>query len=222
MKHLMHSLFLVLTLTFSSGCSLFGIRREETPNYRVILKKDKIEIRHYQPYIVAETEVMESDYHQAQQKAFRRLAGFNFGKNKRNETLQMTAPVIQSNVSKEKSQRLEMTAPVTQKKTSSGWSMRFLMPSKYELIDLPQPLDTRIHFKKVPEKRVAAIRFTWRTDQDRNEQKFQELKHWIENETEHKITSTYQYAGYDPPWTIPFLRRQEILVEVQKGQLQTQ
>ncbi|MFN9069052.1 MAG: SOUL family heme-binding protein, partial [Bdellovibrionales bacterium] len=92
----------------SLGCSVFGYRSEETPRYEVLEKKDSFEIRKYQPYLAAQTEV-EGDFEEAQGKAFRILAKFIFGENQSQEKLAMTAPVVKER----KSEKMAMTAPVT-------------------------------------------------------------------------------------------------------------
>ncbi len=198
-------------LTSNTACSVFGIRSEETPEYRVLKKQDNKEIRLYSPYIVAKTTVLTEDYKKAQSQAFRRLADYIFGKNEKQSEIKMTAPVTQSDSKEEK---IEMTAPVSQAKVEGGWTMSFMMPSKYKMEDLPKPLDDRVQFARIPERKIAALRFTWLTDKEKNQNKASELRSWIQSQTKYVPVSDFRYAGYDPPWTIPFLRRQEVWIEV--------
>ena len=95
--------------TLSIGCTVFGVRTVEEPSYQVILQEENKEIRKYEPTIVAKTSV-QGDYREAQNEGFRSLAGYIFGKNKKNTDIAMTAPVTQEPVN----ETIAMTAPVTQ------------------------------------------------------------------------------------------------------------
>jgi hypothetical protein len=198
----------LLLIILNSGCSLFGIRKEETPNYQVLQKEDNKEVRQYQAYIVAQTTV-EGDYKEAQTQAFRRLAGYIFGKNQADDKLPMTAPVTYTPAS----EKIAMTAPVTQQSSEQGWVMTFMMPSKYKSIEeLPKPQDERVVLMEVPEQTIAAIRFTGFRGQERNKRKGDELLQWLNEKGEYEAMGEPYFAGYDPPWTLPFFRRNEMLV----------
>lgn len=196
----------------SISCSVVGIRSEETPKYEVLLKEGNKEIRSYSSYVIAKTTV-QGDYESSQGEAFRILAGYIFGKNESKAELAMTAPVAQSKAS---SQQIAMTAPVAQSKTESGWEMSFMMPSKYRLSDLPKPLDPRVSFEEVPPKLMAVIQFSGFRDEKSNQKKSDELKAWLNGRPDYKIQSGPFFAGYDPPWTIPLFRRNEVMFEVRK------
>lgn len=102
------------------GCSMFGVRDYETPKYQVVEKQDNIEIRSYEPYIVAKTTV-KGEFRESQGKAFRILAGYIFGANKGQQKISMTGPVVQKSDSSEK---IAMTGPVVQKPGSEGWPVQ--------------------------------------------------------------------------------------------------
>lgn len=218
-RTLVASLFLT-----QMGCSLFGMSGVEESRYTVVSKNKKKEIRKYEKMIVAST-IVTGEYKDAQNKAFRVLAGYIFGKNKSKPEIAMTAPVQQAKSEKvamtapvRVSEEISMTAPVQVSKAGESdkvWKMSFMMPSKYKRIqDLPEPESDKITFEEIPEKYMAAIRFTWLTSEKKNLRKSKELLKWLEREAKYSARSKPTYAGYDPPWTIPFLRRQEILVEV--------
>ena len=121
----------VISGLVSAGCSVFGIRNEQTPTYtveRTIGPADtRVEIRRYGPRLAAETTVSggESD---ARSKGFQTLAGYIFGGNTTKTSIDMTAPVAQSKASP--SQSIDMTAPVGQARTVDGkWRIRFFMPA---------------------------------------------------------------------------------------------
>lgn len=205
MKIIFSIIFLV-----SQSCSIVGIQNEESPKYEVIHKEDSFEIREYDPYVVAKTTVSGS-FKDAQSKAFRKLAGYIFGKNIQEQKIAMTAPVEM-----QRSQKIAMTSPVQMTKDNNNHVMTFSMPSKYTIEDLPTPIDKDILLEKIPKKLIASIQFSWQTSDKRNKEKAILLKKWVEKQGHYKIISSYSYAGYNPPWTIPFLRRNEIHFEVIK------
>jgi hypothetical protein len=207
----MKKIFVLLIL--GSGCSLFGIRTTEQISYKVIKRDGDKEIRLYDSYIIAKT-VVKGTYKQAQSEAFRRLAGYIFGKNDKNKKMSMTSPVVFGpNKSEEK---ISMTAPVIHNVTENGLEMAFKMPSVFSLNELPRPDDSRITFEEIPSHIVATIRYSWVSSERSNQEKAQELRKWLEAQNDYEIVSIPKFAGYDPPWTLPFLRRNEVLVEIRK------
>jgi hypothetical protein len=200
---------------FQVGCSLFGVQREENPKYEVLIKDEKKEIRNYSSYIVATTWV-EGDFKDAQGSAFRVLADYIFGNNITQEKISMTAPVVQSPQGDNKnSEKIAMTAPVIQSPSQNGWRMSFMMPSKYTLKDIPKPNDPRVELVEVPPKTMAVISFTGFWNEKKNSSKAEELKKWLSELKQYEIKSEPMFAGYNPPWTLPFLRRNEMMIEVQ-------
>ncbi len=207
--------FLFLTVITNTGCSLLGIRTAEEVPFVIKEKNGDKEIRHYPPRIVAQI-TLQGEYSRVQGEAFRILAGYIFGKNRVEQKIAMTAPVTQKPLTSEgNSTKIAMTAPVNQFRTTNGWTMTFSMPLKYKKIsELPKPIDERIQILEQSGGTFAVIRFTWATSEERNQKKATELLQWLESEGKFKALSGPHYAGYDPPWTIPFFRRQEMIVEV--------
>ena len=213
---------LILTGILSNGCSLFGIRSEEQPTYEVLIKQDNKEIRKYQTHIVAKTTV-QGTFEEAQSKGFKILAGYIFGKNKSQKKIAMTAPVVQEpDTSNEK---IAMTAPVIiapdtqgQESSTGSWTMTFSMPSEFSLETLPIPDDSRIRLEKVAPRFVAAYTFSGFWSESKNKIKSRELQSWLEKNNKYEAVSKPMFAGYNPPWTLPFLRRNEMLVEVKSIQ----
>jgi hypothetical protein len=206
-------LLIMLPAILSAGCSLFGIRSEENPNYKLILKEDNKEIRYYDSYIVAKTTV-KGEFKEVQGEAFRILAGYIFGGNEKKQEIAMTAPVVQKPTAE--GEKIPMTAPVIQRQSEEGWVMTFMMPSKYKMEDLPVPKDKRVTLETVPSRYVAALRYTWLGSKSRNQRKADELQEWLARLKEYEPISAPMYAGYDPPWTLPFLRRNEMMIELNK------
>ncbi len=213
MKNILKKIFLgTLMGLLGAGCSLFGRGSEEQPPYKIVAKQEDKEIRKYDSYIIAKTTVSGS-FKDAQNKGFRILAGYIFGKNKSQQKIAMTAPVIQ----KSESEKISMTAPVViSPNENRTWTMTFSMPSKFTLDTLPVPLDKRIKIEKVEEKFVAALTFSGFWNESKNATKAQELSDWLKGFKEYEPTSQPMFAGYNPPWTLPFLRRNEMLIELKQ------
>jgi hypothetical protein len=218
MKKIFSKLFLgTLMGLLAAGCSLFGVGSEEQPNYKILSKEDNKEIRQYDSYIIAKTTITGS-FKDAQSKGFRILAGYIFGKNKSQQKITMTAPVIQ----KSESEKISMTAPVLiSPNENKTWSMTFSMPSKFTLETLPIPTDERVKIEKVEGKLVAALTFSGFWNESINAKKAQELSDWMNGYKEYQISSPPMFAGYNPPWTLPFLRRNEMLIELIKIESKT-
>ena len=180
----------------------------ETPPYQVIQSSEKIEVREYGPMIVAEVEVA-GERSKAINAGFRILADYIFGNNAPGQSIAMTAPVIQ-----QKGAKIAMTAPVSQTQSGDLWKVRFTMPSSYTLETLPKPNNPAIKIISIPGHRTVAIRFSgfWT---DRNLRKnLEKLDAFIQDRGLNTMGDPI-YAFYNPPWTLPFFRRNEVLYNLQ-------
>ncbi len=180
----------------------------ETPKYKIEKQVDNIEIRLYKPKLIAEVEVSGARQ-EAAGKGFRILAGYIFGKNVAQEKVAMTSPVEQKS-----SEKISMTSPVSQaQKGSEVWLVNFTMPSKYNLKNLPKAKDEAIKFKVEKSKRVVAIKFSgsW-SDKEFAKQSLELEKFITKNNLKPKSTKTIAY--YNDPFTFPWNRRNEIIVEI--------
>jgi len=192
--------------------SVFGLRwGTEEPAHTVEDRVAGLEIRRYGPRIAAETTVTADD-DAARNIGFRRLAGYIFGGNHHSEKIAMTAPVAQS--SERAGERIAMTAPVSQAPAGRGESViRFFMPARWTLDTLPEPNDPKVRLAEVPAETVAVLRFTG----DRSPA---EVSRRAESLLAALADTGYEVGGaavawfYDPPWTLPFRRRNEIAVPV--------
>lgn len=185
----------------------------EEPSYTSILQEAPFEIREYPALIAAEVTVS-GERSEAVSAGFRLLAGYIFGGNTRKQSISMTSPVIQNEAPNEK---IAMTAPVMQSADSSGWIIRFIMPASYTLETLPMPNDPKVRLMPLPPKRVAVVRFSGLVDDNDVEQQTTVLRAFV---VKQKLTTvgTPSLARYDPPWTLWFLRRNEIMLEVTSAQ----
>lgn len=199
-----HSIIVSLLLLIPS----FAMAIKE-PKYSVLKKDDDFEIRLYEPTIVAETVVDTSDFEEASNEGFRRLAGYIFGGNKVQQKTNMTSPVTT-----EQSLKIAMTAPVETEQRGTSVRIAFTMPSEYTLETLPVPNDSRVALRQLPARKFAAIEFSGRWTEENFRGHTDELKVWIQKEGL-TISGAPSVARYNPPFWPAFLRRNEILIPVE-------
>ncbi len=195
-----------------AGCSMFGIRSgTEQPTYDVVERMgEEIEIRRYAERLAAEVTVEAADEMEARNAAFRILADYIFGGNQPAEEIAMTAPVSVERGSEE----IAMTAPVETSAMGDGqYGMRFFLPASYRAETVPQPNDPRVRIVSVPEETIAAIRYTGSRDTDEVADQQTRLLAVLRGSQWQPVASPVSYF-YDPPWTLAFLRRNEVVVEV--------
>jgi len=188
-------------------------RKIEQPFYKTLKKIDGLEIRQYKAFILAETEVS-GDYESALNEGFMTIADYIFGNNKSRSQISMTSPVKET-AKETASEKISMTSPV--KETAKGKDkhiIAFVMPAKYTLQTLPSPNTTRIKFREQPSCKVAVLRFSWWSGSARIARKKALLLEKVAK-GHLKAKSPPSYAGYNPPWTPPWLRRNEVMVEVE-------
>ena len=194
-----------------SALSVVGVRTVEEPPHSVEPMIDGVEIRRYSQRIAAETTVSSAEV-AARNNGFRRLAAYIFGANHRDETIAMTAPVGQQS-EHGRGQKIAMTAPVAQSGDDQAWVIRFYMPAQWTMQTLPVPNDDRVRLVAVPPETVAVLRFTGDRGPDsvatRTAQLLETLRA-VGFEPDGEPTAWF----YDPPWTIPFRRRNEIAIPV--------
>ena len=161
----------------------------EEPVYQVekVWEAEQIEIRAYAPRIMAVTGMDDSN------GGFRVLAGYIFGGNAEEEKIAMTAPVQQSMAGEKE--------------------MAFMMPAEYALEDLPKPEDQRVSFREAPAYTAAVIRFSGWASADKADENWQQLRRFLIAK-DIDITGEPTLNQYNPPWTLPFMRRNEIIVPV--------
>jgi hypothetical protein len=177
------------------------------PPFTVVFAQEPFEIRDYGPMLVAETKVS-GERDAAVNAGFRILASYIFGANTPGAKIAMTAPVTQA-----KGEAIAMTAPVTQEGSDASWRVRFIMPQTYTRATLPQPTDARIAIVELQARRMAVFRFSGLRTNANLAARQNELETFIKAR---KLTAIGApvFAFYDPPWTLPFLRRNEILWQV--------
>jgi len=206
---------------FIAGCSVFGGKAADEPAFRVVEQDGAIEIREYDGFAVAETAVV-APFGEATGIGFRRLFDYISGANRSAAKIEMTAPVL----TEPKGEKIAMTAPVLAQpriemrgETASSltpegdesWTIAFVLPEDLTASSAPTPTDSRVTLRDLPTRRVASITFSGQFQNASAEERHQVLSDWLASRgLAHK--GDWQFAGYNPPWTVPALRRNEVLV----------
>ncbi|MGI9309075.1 MAG: SOUL family heme-binding protein [Gammaproteobacteria bacterium] len=192
--------------------AVVSVIRLEKPGYRVVYESGDIEYRQYEPYLISET-VIESarDYRAAGNEGFRRLFRYISGANAGQAKIAMTVPVAQT----ESSQKIAMTVPVQQTEAAEGWRVAFMLPSEYTLETAPQPTDSKVKIRAVPGRLTAVLRYTGRWTERIYAEKRVALLEALKKENITPVGEV-QSAQYTPPSTPSFLRRSEVMVEIDR------
>ena len=200
----------LLGTLFAGALQTVGVRgATEQPAYQIVDHVGAVEVRQYEGRIAAEV-LVKGDEADARNDGFRKVAAYIFGDNVSRAEVAMTAPVVQ----KPASQAIAMTAPVTQKASADGWRIQFVMPAKYTMATLPKPKDGSVTLTPLPARRYAVIRFSGSRNPATMDRALATLKAGLAG-------SAWTAAGepedwfYDPPWTVPFLRRNEVALPVE-------
>lgn len=195
--------FIIMTVT------LMAQAKVEELKYQVIEKQDIFEIREYDSFIKATVTFNEKDNYTS--RGFRILFKYISGNNTTNSQIDMTAPVITD----ESSRNIPMTAPVILDESvqQSKYSVSFVMPASFTLEETPVPNDKRITIERVAKSYKAAVRFSGYMWDYKVKKYTTKLLDWIK-ESKFKSISNPVKAGYNAPQTLPFFRRNEIIVDV--------
>ena len=213
----------VMTAMSIAACSVVGGKAAEEPAFRVVVEDGDFEVREYDSYAVAEV-VVPRTFDSASRVGFRWLVRYISGANEGKQKIQMTAPVeLQP-----RGEKIAMTAPVVlspaeKPGVANGsrlagedigtWSMAFVLPEGYTSENAPTPTNPMVKIRDVAPRRAASVRFGGLL-RDRNaEAHRRKLAAWLDQRgIEHQ--GDWRVAGYNPPWTIPQLRRNEVLVSL--------
>ena len=196
-------------LIMLSGCNM---GQYEEPVFTASQAEDGMEIREYKPVLAAEVEVY-GERREAISQGFRILADYIFGNNELDTKISMTTPVIQQ--ANGAGTPVLMEHATTKPTEMSAWKVQFVMPAEYTLETIPMPRNPSVKLRTVGRRTMAVIRFSGSTTNDSKiAKKIAELEVYVKA---HSLQSTGApvLAFYDPPWTLPFLRRNEIMLEVQ-------
>ena len=199
----------------------------EEPQYQLLFDDHEMEIRQYAPILIAEVYV-DGDMDEASNKGFRLIANYIFGNNQAvnkpdSEKIAMTTPVtIEPQTAK-----IAMTTPVTVEpiprdmamQASNAWRVQFVMPSQYNLATIPKPNNSAVRLREIPEKYFVVLQYSGLNTVSKVQQRTDQALDWIKSKGL-TIKGAPQLSRYNPPWTLPMFRRNEILIEIAKPQLE--
>ncbi len=194
----------------------------EEPDYTILLQADDFELRRYDAQIVAETWVT-GDRNEASRTGFKTLADYIFGNNTTpsggSSEISMTTPVKTqaqaANGNSSESQKIAMTAPVNMQQADGKWRVRFVMPSSYTLQTLPKPNNSEVSIIEIPVQTYGVVKFSGLAGSDKVADKTKELQNWMASQNL-IVTGQPELARYNPPWTLPFMRRNEVMIAYQQ------
>jgi hypothetical protein len=211
MKHLDRRTNIALTAALIAGAMspMPVFAKAAEPAFTTIVREGNFEIRDYQSQVVAEVSVR-GEMSQAGNRGFNPLAGYIFGGNQPRAKIAMTAPVT-----RQQGARIAMTAPVTRQAVGSVWKVRFIMPAGSELATMPRPNDPNVRLSEEPARRYAVIKFSGLGSATDFAAKTAELTSTM-NARRLVALGNPTFASYDPPWTLPFMRRNEVWLEITK------
>jgi SOUL heme-binding protein len=181
----------------------------EQPRHSVVERAGAIELRRYEPMLLAEVQV-QGERSAAIREGFKLLAGYIFGGNSGQQSIAMTSPVTQSSRAGE---QIAMTSPVTQSANDRGWVVAFMMPSRYTLDTLPKPKSERVQFRVAPAEYRAAVRFSGFSTESNLLSHRTQLLDWVQARGL-ELRGEPVAAFYDDPFTLPWNRRNEWWVSV--------
>lgn len=171
------------------------------------------ELRRYPPHVVAQVAVT-SSFDRAGNIAFRSLFGYITGQNRSRSSVAMTAPVVQSAAASEK---VAMTAPVVQHAAENGdYVIAFVLPAAMTADTAPVPTNPDVEICTIPASLTAATVYSGRWSQSSYERHCAELLAAVATEGLRPLGAP-RFARYDPPFKPWFLRRNEVLVDVEES-----
>ena len=185
--------YLILVLLLTTGCNGMFTKTKE-PVYTLVEQAGEIEIRDYAPMAIAQIAITEKDRMDAANAGFMPLANYIFAKNRGGE-------------------KLAMTAPVQQQPLEQGWGVTFVMPDGYNVKNLPKSEDNRVVIKDMPKTRYAVISFSGRPTDSNVSENETKLNDFIKTR-KLKTIGKPLYNYYNPPWTPPCMRRNEVWIEL--------
>ena len=203
---------LIIFLVLIALWSLWGYlsSKVEQTDYVVMKKMNDYEIREYPAHIVAQT-IVKGSYRESMNSGFSIVAGYIFGANTKKESIAMTAPVV---LQKEKvSENIAMTAPVVATTEGDSHTVSFGMPRSYTLETLPTPNDPRVKIVTIPVRKYAVMQFSWYRTSARVKNMQEKLLLAL-NRDGIVVVGNMAYAGYNAPFTPPWMIRNEVVIEI--------
>jgi hypothetical protein len=205
MTYLKQSIWIIFVTIIGTGAAV----ATEEAKYNVVFKDDIFEMRYYEPHMVAET-IVDGDFEDAGSNAFKRLFKYITGNNTSQQDIAMTAPVTQG----AEGENIDMTSPVGQQGDNGLWTVSFMMPASYSAQTLPQPKDPKVVLRQVPAQYMASIEYSGFWSEKNYISNKEKLDAWI-SANSFKVIGEPLWARYNDPFTLWFLRRNEILIPIE-------
>lgn len=204
-EHKLITLTALFGLLFTTACSVVGGKAAPEPKFRTILEQAPFEIRAYDELVVVKTPNTDGS-----NDAFGRLFDYISGKNSGEREIAMTAPVLNTPT---KGEKIAMTAPVLQRRDRGQKSeMMFILTDNFTLQTAPRPSDPNVTLSTLPSRHMAVVRYSGSMTKGANKNETM-LRDWIEEQGLTPIGPS-EVAGYNPPWTLPPYRRNEVLIPI--------
>ena len=181
----------------------------EEPAYRVIKTYPAFELRQYDAYVVAETQVAGA-FDEVGNQAFRKLFRYISAEQRPQGKIAMTTPVIQQPIAP--GEKIDDDASVATD-PATRYRFAFVMPAEYALSELPKPEDVSIQLRSIPARLMAARRYSGTWSEERYRKNQQRLLEAVEA-AGLKTLGTPIFARYNAPFSLWFMRRNEVLIEV--------
>ena len=208
LQALRHALATAIVLSSVLGADL--TMAVEEPKFETVLKDEAFEIRRYPPLVVATTQVP-GDMDAASNRGFRTIADYIFGNNVATPAgasakIAMTAPVTVAPI-------VPAASAATSDMTAEQWQVQFVMPGQYRLDTLPRPKNEAVTLRELPTRTTAVLSYSWLNSETKVQQKTDELRAWMKSR-QLEALGPPRLARYDPPWTLPMWRRNEIQIDI--------
>ena len=209
MKYTKQSMLRVLLISAFMLIGSGGVMATEEAKYQVNYQQENFQVRQYEAHIVAET-IVDSEFEDAGSEAFQRLFKYISGNNTAKQSIDMTAPVSQE----ADGQKIDMTSPVGQQSVNGRWAVSFMMPASSSYETLPKPNNSDVVLKQVPERYIASIEYSGFWSETSYKENKNKLQAWI-SKNGYQVIGEPIWARYNDPFTLWFLRRNEILIPIE-------
>lgn len=193
----------------------FGVRVNEEPEFDLVEQLHNFEIRRYAPRWIAEVTGEEQDFDAFRENAFKRLANYIFGGNQDDKKLAMTAPVVMQLAPGANELELRSVLPEL---GSRSWTMAFVLPSGLKQTEIPKPADSRIQVRRAPAQEFAVYSYSGNNTPEKIREAEERLSSWLKERPDLRGTGSFLVAQYDAPFVIPFLKRNELMIAIERLQ----
>lgn len=195
---------------------VFGRITVETPRYEVLSKTPDYEIREYSPSVSAQVTYDPKQLNNNRDGGFMILANYigalGNPQNSKPEKIAMTAPVI---TTKQAAEKIAMTGPVVTSNAGDRITMEFILPAMYKKAeDAPRPLDERVVIREEGERKYGVVKFARTAGDKEVEERVERLRRSLERDG-YTVSGEYLLARYNPPWTLPMFRTNEVMIRVE-------